>query len=169
VAIVLLGLGSNVGDRPANLRHAAERISKELELLIASPVYETAPMYVTEQDPFLNAALLVRSELPPLRLLKLLKGIEDEVGRVAGQRFGPREIDIDLISYGSLRYKFGDHLEVPHPRVVERRFVLQPLADIAPDATLPGLGVVTELLQRTNHQGDSVRKVSDAVLPLQSE
>ncbi len=167
---VLLGLGSNVGDRLSHLRQAVEALSQVLDLQAASRVYETAPMYVEDQGAFYNAALLAATELSPLTLLKRLKGVESEIGRAKGVRYGPREIDIDLLAYGVLRYRYSckdqKKLEVPHVRMTERRFVLAPLSDIAPQFLLPGLGVVCELLLRTNEQAESVKAVEDAVLPI---
>jgi 2-amino-4-hydroxy-6-hydroxymethyldihydropteridine diphosphokinase len=166
---ILLALGSNVGDRLANLHAATELLQAHVQLLGASAVYETAPMYVEDQKPFLNAALRAATTLSPMALLKTLKGLEGEVGRSAGQRYGPREIDIDLIAYGCLRYRFrggARDLELPHPRVAERRFVLQPLFDVNPDARLPGLGLVRELLQRTSEQAHDVHRIEHALLPI---
>jgi 2-amino-4-hydroxy-6-hydroxymethyldihydropteridine diphosphokinase len=142
----------------------------EITVLKGSSVYETAPMYVTDQGPFLNAAVLARTELGPLALLAFLKAIEANEGRVVRERYGPREIDLDLVGYGSLAYRFaiGDEvrLQVPHPRTVERRFVLRPLFDIAPHFHLPGLGRVDELLGQTEDQARSVVRIEDALLPI---
>lgn len=136
----------------------------------ASRVYDTAPMYVTDQPPFLNAALRARTDLGPLPLLRRVKEIEAELGRQARTRFGPREIDIDLIAYGRLAYRFVDKgrevLRLPHPRVAERRFVLAPLADVAPKGVLPGFGPIETLLSETNDQSESVLVDEDAVLSL---
>jgi 7,8-dihydro-6-hydroxymethylpterin-pyrophosphokinase len=108
-----------------------------------------------------------------MELLRSLKEAEAEVGRELGRRYGPREIDVDLIAYGNLRYRFSEGeatiLEVPHHLVAERRFVLQPLFDIASDWELPGLGQVRSLLVRTNSQAESVQKVADAFLPVFSD
>lgn len=170
---VLLGLGSNVGDRLAHLSEAVEHLSSHMRLLAASEVYETAPMYVNDQPPFYNAAALAETDLSPRELLSVLKGIESEIGRRASTRYGPREIDIDLLAYGRLSYRFGDgagpKLQVPHSKIAERRFVLQPLADIAPDFRLPGLGVVSDLLDRTKEQSDSVRRTGHGVLSIHSK
>jgi 2-amino-4-hydroxy-6-hydroxymethyldihydropteridine diphosphokinase len=169
VSQVLLALGSNVGDRLAHLTEAVELLNSRIDVKQTSRVYETAPMYVTDQRAFLNAALSGETKLGPLHLLRVLKGIEAEMGRRNRRRFGPREIDIDLIAYGSMRYRYVEAgqtiLETPHPRVAERRFVLAPLADVAPEFILPGIGRVRELLERTEEQSDCVRKV-DGVLPV---
>lgn len=167
---VLLALGSNVGDRLRNLKSAVETLCERLDLLAISAIYETAPMYVTDQQPFLNAALRARTCHYPLQLLRLLKQTEADVGRQSGERFGPREIDIDLIAYGCLKYRFRSRgekaLDIPHPRVAERRFVLQPLFDVAPDSSLPGLGSIRELLDRTSEQADDVQRLEYALLPV---
>jgi 2-amino-4-hydroxy-6-hydroxymethyldihydropteridine diphosphokinase len=172
VPIVLLGLGSNIGDRMANLRQVVEQIASQFELIRAASVYETAPMYVVDQPAFLNSAAAIRTMRSPLDILSAMKAIERKSGREQGPRYGPREIDIDLLAYGSLRYRFvaGStvRLQIPHPKIVERRFVLAPLADIAPDSELPGLGIVRDLLERTNEQASSVTRLSDALLPVQS-
>ena len=169
---VLIALGSNVGNSLANLREAVRRLSEELNLLGVSAIYETAPMYVEDQPKFLNAAILVQADLGPREVLKLLKGLEQEIGRQTRQVFGPREIDLDLIAYGSGSYRFTEGkrlvLQVPHPRVPERRFVLQPVADVAPEFILPGLGCVSELLKETESQSDSVIRLDHALLPVPS-
>ncbi len=93
------------------------------------------------------------------------------MGESGGSGFGPREIDLDLIAYGQVSYSYSEgkelRLTVPHPRVAERRFVLQPCSDIAPTAMLPGVGVISELLKQTEDQAKSVKKVEHAILPIQ--
>ncbi len=132
---VHLALGSNLGDRAANLAAALERIGTAVRIDRASAVYETAPMYVTDQPAFLNMAVRGTTALAPGDLLRFVKGIEATIGRKeGGERFGPRPIDIDILLYGSLIVAEPD-LEIPHPRIAERAFVLCPLADI--DAGLP--------------------------------
>jgi len=171
VAEVLIALGSNVGDSLANLIEATCRLGDFMCVVAASHVYETAPMYVTYQPTFLNAALLVRTNKGPREVLSILKELEKQIGRQQRDRMGPREIDLDLIAYGALSYKYIEgnqiRLQVPHQRVAERRFVLQPLADIAPSFSLPGIGIISDLLKQTESQADSVKKVDHAVLPIQ--
>lgn len=163
-------MGSNVGDRAEHIRLSIEALKEQLTVLTISPLYRTAPMYVTDQPEFLNGALLAETDLSPRDLLKLLKGTESEIGRMTRQQNGPREIDLDLIAYGSAEYQFGDDhhtlLQIPHPKTAERRFVLQPLNDIAPDFLLPGLGVVRELLAQTESQSESVMPYEDAAVSL---
>ena len=170
MALALIALGSNVGDAPTHLREAAELLSREIDVTAISEVYETDPMYVLEQPKFLNAALAVHTDMGPLPLLALLKRIEREVGRQSRERYGPREVDLDLIAYGNLKYRFvrvGETiLEVPHPRTPERRFVLQPLHDLVPQVMLPGLGSVESLLEATKQQAASVQRRVDVALSL---
>ncbi len=127
-------------------------------------------MYVEDQPPYLNAAAAGVTAMAPLELFRALKDTECGLGRAPAERFGPREIDLDLIAYGSARYVFLSHgkeiLSVPHPKVAERRFVLQPLFDIAPNSTLPGLGAVAELLAAAEAQRSDVRLLEDAFLSL---
>lgn len=165
-----IGLGSNLGDRLENLRRAVTLLGRSLEVVAISSLYETAPMYIEEQPTFLNGALLVNTELGPLDLLKLLKATEREIGRSDAPRFGPREIDLDLLSYGVSRYVFNkqgeDVLVLPHPRIPERLFVLRPLMDMDPDLELPGIGKVRDLIQSTEVQSQSVLETSHALLPV---
>jgi 2-amino-4-hydroxy-6-hydroxymethyldihydropteridine diphosphokinase len=127
-------------------------------------------MYVTDQQDFTNAAVSCETSLGPLQLLHLLKALEKELGRRGGQRYGPREIDLDLIAYGSASYRFEAAgtvvLQVPHPLVAERRFVLQPLNDLCPKAVLPGLGRISDLLEKTNEQQGDVVRLEHALLPI---
>ena len=172
MAIALVALGSNVGDAMGHIQTAVRLLERHVSVLSISPVYETEPMYVVDQPNFLNAALAAQTSCGPMRLLSILKQIEREVGRLQSERYGPREVDLDLIAYGSLIFEhWADDrlvLEVPHPRAPERRFVLQPLADVAPDGFLPGLGKITDLLEATKHQATSVQRRDDVALSLHS-
>jgi 2-amino-4-hydroxy-6-hydroxymethyldihydropteridine diphosphokinase len=133
-----LGLGSNVGDRLRNLRfavHSLEEASVVVET--ASHVYLTEPLGYTSQDPFLNAVLEVSTELAPLDLLELCQRIEDRAGRERTVRWGPRTLDIDILLYEDTEAS-AKYLTIPHPRMLERRFVLEPLSELAdelPDRT----------------------------------
>jgi 2-amino-4-hydroxy-6-hydroxymethyldihydropteridine diphosphokinase len=134
-----LGLGSNVGDRLANLRAAHDALGEHgVEVLGASSVYETAPQgEVTDQPDFLNACLQVRTALGPHELLDVSKAVERERGRTPGGiRHGPRPIDVDLLLLGDLEVSSG-RLALPHPEVTSRRFVLEPLLELDPDLALP--------------------------------
>ena len=137
--IVYLALGSNLGDRRANLGAAVERLRERVTIEALSALYETEPAYVTDQPRFLNAALRGRTALAAHALLAFVKQIERELGRAAGQRYGPRVVDIDVLLYGEQTIDTPD-LTVPHPRMAERPFVLAPLAEIAPDLVPPGWG-----------------------------
>ena len=127
-----LSLGSNIGDREANLRAAIDRLRPAR----VSPIYETEPVDFTEQAWFLNAAAEIQTDLMPRQLLALTQRIERELGRVRTVAKGPRTIDIDILLFGSTVMRTKE-LEIPHPRMTERRFVLQPLADLAPDLRHP--------------------------------
>jgi len=169
MALVFIALGSNLESertREEYLAEALRLLEPSVEGLRLSPVYQTAPKYLLDQPPFLNAVACGTAVLAPLGLLKRLKAIEQMLGRTDGVRNGPREIDLDLISYGTLRYRYGDTLIVPHPRAAERRFVLQPMADLDPMAQLVGIGAVGELLVKTNDPPESVQLYTDALLPL---
>jgi 2-amino-4-hydroxy-6-hydroxymethyldihydropteridine diphosphokinase len=135
--VVYLALGSNLGDRRASLAAAVERLREQVSVEALSALYETEPAYVSDQPRFLNAALRGRTALDPARLLAFVKGIERDLGRVAGPRFGPRAVDIDILLYGEARIDTTE-LTIPHPRMAERPFVLVPLAEIACDLVPPG-------------------------------
>jgi 2-amino-4-hydroxy-6-hydroxymethyldihydropteridine diphosphokinase len=144
-----IGLGSNVGDRLANLQAALYA----LEPIAVSPIYETEPWGYTEQDPFLNAVAEIKTDLEPTALLQRLKDIEQQVGRRATFRYGPREIDIDILLYDDLVMD-EDGLSIPHPRLHERAFMLRPLADLAPELIIPpGEQSVSELLAALDQSG----------------
>jgi 2-amino-4-hydroxy-6-hydroxymethyldihydropteridine diphosphokinase len=134
-----LGLGSNVGDRLANLRAARDALGEHgVEVLAASSVYETAPQgEVTDQPDFLNACLQVRTALGPEELLEASKAVERELGRVpGGVRHGPRPIDVDVLLLGEIEFG-SERLALPHPEVTSRRFVLEPLLELDPNLALP--------------------------------
>ena len=134
---VYLSLGSNVGGREANLEAALARLpAPDLRVLRASPVYETEPVGYTAQGWFLNLVVEAETTLSPARLLSRIGKIERALGRVRTVAKGPRTIDIDILLYGNAVVRTAA-LEIPHPRMAERRFVLAPLADLAPDLRHP--------------------------------
>lgn len=134
--IAYLGLGSNLGDREANLNAAVRRLAAPggVEVTRCSWVYETAPWGYGDQPPFLNCVLEVRTTLPPPDLLGLVKEVETELGRESTFQWGPRLIDIDILLYGDQTVSLASpDLEIPHPRLHQRAFVLAPLAELAGD------------------------------------
>lgn len=132
-----IALGSNLGDRGANLLDALSHLRQKVEVEELSSVYESEPAYVTDQPRFFNMVLQGKTQLDPHELLRFLKSVERRMGREDGIRFGPRPIDLDILAYGDLTLT-DPELTIPHPRIQERAFVLVPLAEIAPHLTLPG-------------------------------
>lgn len=143
-----VGLGSNLGDREAALGRAIEllRGADGVEVVAVSALRETDPVGVVEQPRFLNGVVEVRTSLSARELLAVLLAIEGALGRVRnGTRWGPRTIDLDLLLYGD-EVVDEPGLRVPHPRLRERRFALEPLAELDPALDVPGLGRVADLL-----------------------
>jgi 2-amino-4-hydroxy-6-hydroxymethyldihydropteridine diphosphokinase len=137
VTTIYLSLGSNLGDRESNLRAAIERLSSpDLRVLRTSPVYETEPVDYTAQGWFLNLVVEAQTALLPMQLLARTGEIERALGRVRTVAKGPRTIDIDILLYADAVVRRAT-LEIPHPRMAERRFVLAPLADLAPGLRHP--------------------------------
>ena len=146
---MFIGLGANLGDREATLRRALELLAAEpgLELRAVSSFRETEPVGYLDQPRFVNAAAEIETDLPAADLLALLLEVERRLGRVrgGGPRFGPRMIDLDLLLYGDETIR-APGLRVPHPRLHERRFALEPLAELDPDLELPGHGPIYAVL-----------------------
>jgi len=147
----ILSLGSNLGDRRVTLEAAIQRISdtKGIKLLKQSEIYESVALtdsgYDPEQPSYLNAVVQIETSLKPKPLLRALNEIENEFGRIRLQRWAPRTLDIDIITYGFELIETKS-LIVPHPRAFERSFVLVPWLEIDPDAILPGRGSVANLV-----------------------
>ncbi len=150
---VYFSIGSNLGDRQANLQAAVDALAaRGVRVLRCSPVYETEPLEFKNQGWFLNAAVEAETELFPQQLLGRTQAIERELGRRTGPRNGPRVIDIDVLLIGRFLIS-TPRLVVPHPRLAERRFVLEPLADLAPELRHPALGKsMRELLAEVRDQ-----------------
>ena len=134
-----MALGGNVGDKAGTLRRALRALGGEpgIELTAVSRLYRTAPWGKTDQDWFVNACALARTDLAPETLLDRVKALEAELGRKPGERWGPRVIDIDIIAYDDVELT-GGRLTLPHPELFNRAFVLVPLAEIAPERVIGG-------------------------------
>lgn len=143
----VIALGSNLGDRELNIDSAVAEIAKIIEVTHLSTNHETDPVGGPDQPKYLNAVLIAESLLTPEELLKALLAIESRLGRVREIHWGPRTIDLDLIIVDDEKIDSPD-LVLPHPRAHERRFVLEPWAEIDPEAVLPGHGRVEEILLR---------------------
>lgn len=152
---VYIGLGGNLGDRMACLQDALRRMAPDMRWDAVSRVYATDPVGFLDQGEFLNAVARGETALPPEDLLARLKTIEADMGRRPGPRNGPREIDLDVLLYGGL-VRENPPPALPHPRMHERAFVLRPLADIDPEAVIPGHGTARDLLARLTEQGTRV-------------
>jgi 2-amino-4-hydroxy-6-hydroxymethyldihydropteridine diphosphokinase len=148
MTLAYIGLGANLGDREAMLRAALEQLAAEpaIRVVEVSPLRDTAPVGMVDQPRFLNAAAAIETTLSARELLDRLLGIEQRLGRTReGPRFGPRTIDLDLLLYGEERID-EPGLEVPHPRLHERLFALEPLAELDPGLDVPGRGPLADLV-----------------------
>jgi 2-amino-4-hydroxy-6-hydroxymethyldihydropteridine diphosphokinase len=161
VTEVYLGLGSNVGDRESHLSHALRRLMAESELRAASSVYETDPVGLSDQPPFLNMVVRISTALAPQEVLRLAREIEAERGRVRTFRNAPRTLDIDILLYGREILR-REGLIVPHPRMAERAFVLIPVLELDPDITEPGTGRAYHDMLDSTGAAAGVREVMTA-------
>ena len=145
---VIISVGSNIGDKQDNCQKGIDRLmaSGNAVLVKASRFYRTSPVDYLDQDWFVNAAVKIETLLEPLELLEVLKAVQQQCGRTkSGIRFGPRVLDLDIIFYDRLVMK-SPTLEIPHPRMHKRRFVLQPICDIDPDIVHPLLNISVKSL-----------------------
>jgi 2-amino-4-hydroxy-6-hydroxymethyldihydropteridine diphosphokinase len=150
---VYIALGTNLGDRSANLRAAIEALPPEVKVLAESPIYETPPWGYADQPAFLNMVVKAETDLKPEPLLAYLKQLEVALGREQNFRWGPRRIDLDILFYDDLVLG-SPPLVIPHPRLHERAFVLVPLVDLAPDLIHPVLRrKVRDVLAELDRQG----------------
>lgn len=158
---VYLSLGSNVGDRAANLRAAISALAFLGKVTAVSSLYETEPVEYTQQPWFVNCAVALETDTMPQQLLSALLKIEREMGRTrqASQVKGPRPIDIDILLYGASLIDTAD-LQIPHPAMHRRRFVLQPLAEIVPEERHPILKRTIQELLDDLPPGQAVRRIS---------
>lgn len=156
MAFVYIGIGSNVGDRKANIDRAVSLLKEEEEIdfLAISKIIETEPMGGPPQDLFLNGVIKIKTDLLPLDLLSKLKGIERRLGRVkTEEKNQPRSMDLDILFYDDVVIVDGKSLTIPHPRLQERSFVLEPLSELAPDFIHPRLGKsVAQLKEELGHE-----------------
>ncbi len=151
---VFLSLGSNIGEREAQLDEAVERLEAAgVRVVRRSSVYETEPQDLRDQPWFLNLVLEVETGLSPIQLLAAIQGIEKAMGRRRDVPKGPRTVDIDILLYGPAIVETED-IQIPHPRLDRRRFVLEPMAELAPDLRHPLSGkTISELLRDVQWQG----------------
>ena len=158
--IAYIGIGSNVGDRAANCRKAVDLLAEAGRIVSISSLYRTEPVGYHEQEDFINAVAAVETDRTPADLLRVCRSIEDRLGRKREVHWGPRTADLDILLYGSQVVSQAD-LSIPHPRMAERRFVLTPLVEIAPDAVHSQLHrTAAQLLDELNDR-HSVVKYSD--------
>lgn len=136
MTLVYLGLGSNLGDREANIRGAVDALQAAgLEMVVLSTLRETSPVGPPQPD-FINAVVAMRTDLAPTTLLATVKRIETDLGRTPSQKWGPRVIDIDILLYGDLMIE-SEELTIPHPELTHRGFVIVPLLELDPNLELP--------------------------------
>ena len=158
--LAYLSLGSNIGNREAHLRDAQDRLTALGRVAAVSSFYETEPVEFTEQPWFLNCAVEIRTELTAQELMTAILGIEKSMGRQREQKKGPRIIDIDILLFGDAVLDSAE-VTIPHPAMHERRFVLEPLAEIAPEARHPVLNKMIRELRDALPSGAMVRKLKN--------
>jgi 2-amino-4-hydroxy-6-hydroxymethyldihydropteridine diphosphokinase len=159
--LVFLSLGSNLGDRVANLNTAVSRLQNLGEVSAVSSFYETEPVGFAAQPWFLNCVVTLKTEKTPEQVLTGIVRLEKEMGRVRAQKNGPRIIDVDILLFGDLILQTKG-LSIPHPEMHQRRFVLEPLAEVAPEVRHPGLKLTIRDLRDELPPGQAVRKLVQA-------
>lgn len=162
-AVAYIGLGANLGDPAAQIRSARAELAghPEIREIACSRLYRSAPLGPSEQPAYINGVMAVATTLEPLALLKVLQQVEQQHGRTRdGQHWGPRTLDLDLLLYDQSVID-SDQLQVPHPGIADREFVLQPLLDLAPHLEIPGLGPVTRLLAACPRRDSGLEAIDD--------
>ena len=164
MAISFLSLGSNLGERLDYLSQAVTALmnTPKIKVLKVSSVYQTKPVGGPEQEDYLNAVIKIETDLSPTQLLEVTQSIENNEGRVRDIRWGPRTLDIDVLTYDNL-ISADEKLTLPHPRISERAFVLVPFFEIEPTATVTGLGALSDLYNQISKS--DVQLNSDMKLP----
>jgi 2-amino-4-hydroxy-6-hydroxymethyldihydropteridine diphosphokinase len=153
---IYIALGSNVGDKKHNIQNAISRLTEKISEINVAPFYTSKAVGYTEQDNFMNTVIEGKTGLSPEELLFFVKTIEKEVGRVHRFRWGPREIDIDILFYADLLYQ-KENLQIPHPRLHERDFVLKPLSDLSSELLHPVLKKsISDILQELPEKKRSI-------------
>lgn len=153
---IFLGIGSNIGDREKNLSDAIGQLLPEITVDQMSSIFETKPVGYLDQTDFLNMVIQIRTDLETHDLLKKTKLVEAQLGRKKTIRYGPRNIDIDILLYGNTTFA-SPELVIPHPRMLERAFVMIPLAEIAPFVIVPGTSQPAGEIARSWDGTDEVR------------
>jgi len=165
---VYIALGSNQDDRSFSIHRAFQELKQLGTIIATSYLYETTPMYIEDQDKFLNAVCLLRTSTQPMILLDRLKDIENKLGRLATYRNGPRIIDLDILLYGNHCIS-NERLTIPHPRMHERPFVLKPLCDINPSLLIPQLSSSTTTTideSSSSSSNRTIHELFEALLPI---
>ena len=165
--LAYIGFGSNIGDRLAHIQNAIQTLSKTegITLQKISSVYKTDPVGYEAQAQFLNGVAAIQTTLPPLSLLHILKDIETAIGRKHRTRWGPREIDLDILIYGDMCLQ-TEKLIIPHPEMHRRGFVLVPLAEIAPDLVHPVFQESIQTLRNRLEDDKSVLRKKGCIIPV---
>ena len=153
-----IAFGSNIGNREANISTALRILKQKIKIIKTSSLFETKPMYLENQNWFLNGVVIIETEIKPKELLGVLKRIEKQMGRKEVERNGPRIIDLDILFYKNLIMN-EDNLRIPHPKIQERAFVLVPLAEIEPDFVHPVYKKnIAQLLSELKYDKSEIKK-----------